>query len=104
MKTWVKGYGKIRAMATKEMAKKDRAFHQEIITQLLTLVTSGFGVVAALAWNDAIQQFVKDFIEPKIPGSGLISKFLYAILITLLIVLVTYNLSKISSRFELKKD
>ncbi len=69
---------------------------------MLALLTSGFGVVAALAWNDAIQGFVKEFVEPRIPGSGLISKFIYAILITVLIVFVTYQLSALASRFQRK--
>lgn len=80
-----------------------RRFHQELIAQMLTLATSGFGLVAALAWNETIQEFVKAFIEPRIPGSGLISKFIYAILITLLAVVITYQLSQLHSRF-LKKN
>lgn len=81
-------------------ASEKKKLHEELIEQLLTLVTSGFGVVAALAWNDAIQGFVKEFIEPRIPGSGLVSKFVYAVIITFLIVLTTYELSKIASRFR----
>lgn len=82
---------------------KQKAFYQELIAQSLTLVTSGFGVVAALAWNQAIQDFVKEFIEPRVPGSGLAYKFVYAILITLLIVLVTFQLSRISAKFQNRK-
>lgn len=91
------------------MAEKDtetpaerKSFQRELIDQLLALTTSGFGLVAALAWNDTIQQFVKQFIEPRIPGSGLVSKFLYAILITIFAVIITYQLSKISARFQKK--
>jgi hypothetical protein len=80
--------------------KRERRLYEELITQLLTLVTSGFGVVAALAWNDAIQTFVKEFIEPRVPGSGIFYKFIYALLITILIVFITYQLSKIASRFN----
>lgn len=69
---------------------------------MLTLATSGFGLVAALAWNDTIQQFVKTFIEPKIPGSGIFSRLIYAIIITSLAVLITYQLSKIHSGFGKK--
>lgn len=85
-----------------ETAAERKSFHRELIEQLLSLATSGFGIVAALAWNDTIQQFVQQFIEPRIPGSGLASKFLYAILITILAVLITYQLSKISARFQQK--
>ena len=47
--------------------REEKKFHQELVSQLLTLSTSGFGLVAALAWNETIQQIVKDFIEPSIP-------------------------------------
>ena len=86
----------------KEETAKERRFSEELTSQLLTLSTSGFGLVAALAWNQAIQDFVSKFIDPFIPGSGLISKFLYAVLITLLAVLVTYQLSRLASRFQKK--
>lgn len=86
-----------------ETASERKKLHEELIEQMLTLVTSGFGVVAALAWNEAIQAFVKEFLEPKIPGSGLISKFIYAVIITVFIVVITYELSRIAARFR-KKD
>ncbi len=82
---------------------EEKSLHRELIKQSLTLVTSGFGVVAALAWNDAIQTFVKEYVEPRIPGSGIVSKFVYALLITCLIVFITYELSQLSSKFK-KKD
>ncbi len=81
---------------------KEKRFHHELLTQLITLSTSGFGLVAALAWNETIQQIVKDYIEPKIPGSGLLSKLIYAVLITILAVLITYQLSRLASRFQRK--
>ena len=83
------------------MAKKleeERSFRKELVQQLATLATSAFGLVAALAWNEAIQQFVKDYIEPSIPGSGLLSRIIYALLITILAVLITYQLSRIASK------
>ncbi len=88
------------------MAKKKKngfTFYKEFIAQLVTLSTSAFGFAAALAWNDTIQQTVKDFIEPSIPGAGVFSKFIYAILVTLLGVLVTYQLSKLAQRWGIKK-
>ncbi len=68
---------------------------------MVTLSTSGFGLVAALAWNNFIQQLFKDYINKWLPGSGnLISLFLYAAIVTVFAVIVTYNLSKIAGRFE----
>ncbi len=88
-------------MATK--AEKEKSFKRELIEQLITLSTSGFGLVAALAWNEAIQQAVKDFIEPRIPGSGLLSKLTYALLISFLAILITYQLSRLASKWGAKK-
>ena len=86
------------------MAKKsESSFHRELIRELITLSTSGFGLVAALAWNEAIQETVNEFITPRIPGSGIISKLIYALLITLLAVLITYQLSQLASKWGVKK-
>lgn len=83
---------------------EEKALHEQVIAQMLTLATSGFGLVAALAWNETIQQFFKEFVVTKIPGSGLISKFIYAILVTLLAVLITYQLSRLHAHFQQKKN
>ena len=83
--------------------KKEKPFHRELLAQMITLSTSAFGLAAALAWNDTIQQAVKDFIEPSLPGSGILSRFIYAILVTVLGVLVTFQLSRLASRFGIKK-
>lgn len=85
-------------------AQQDKAFYQELIQQLVTLTTSGFGLVAALAWNETVQAFVKEYIEKYYPaGSGILSKFIYALLITFLAVLITYQLSRLASRWGVKK-
>lgn len=78
-------------------------FHRELAQQLVTLSTSAFGLAAALAWNETIQQTVKEFIEPRLPGSGILSKFIYALLVTLLAVLITFQLTRLASRWGIKK-
>ena len=88
------------------MAKKKHhrfTFHKELIKQLLTLSTSAFGLAAALAWNDTIQQAVKEFIEPRIPNSGILSRLIYALLVTILAVIITFELSRLASRWGIKK-
>ena len=75
--------------------EEEKKFHTEVVKQMLTLATSGFGLVAALAWNNVIQEFVNTYVKKILPdGSGLWSLLIYAIVVTLLAVLVTYNLSK----------
>ena len=68
---------------------------------MLTLATSGFGLVAALAWNSAIQDLVNTYIKPYMPqGSSLISLLIYAVLVTVIAVVVTINLSKLIEKLE----
>ena len=69
---------------------------KELLKQLVVLSTAGFGLVAALAWNEAIQSFVNNYIANYLSiGSTIISKFIYAVIITALAVLVTYQLTKL---------
>lgn len=78
------------------MAPKQKRLHRELIRQMATLATSGFGFVAALAWNEAIQAFVKEYIDKYFSaGSGVLSRFIYAVIITTFAVLITYQLGKI---------
>ena len=72
-----------------------------MLKQMLVLATSGFGLVAALAWNSAIQELVNTYIKPVLPmGSGLVSLLIYAVLVTVIAVLVTVNLSKLIEKFD----
>jgi len=83
-------------MAAKKATAKAKELKKQFLNQLLQLVTSGFGLVAALAWNSLITEGVKNYIQPLIGGSsGLISLAIYALLVTILAVLVTYSLTRI---------
>lgn len=74
-------------------------FKKDFVSQLLKLATTGFGLVAALAWNEVIKELVDHVIKPLVGGSsGIISLLIYAVLVTLLAVLVTYNLTKVIKR------
>lgn len=81
--------------------KDSKKLHAMLAKQMLTLATSAFGLVAALAWNSLIQEFVNSYVKKFLPnGSGIISLLIYALVVTVLAVFVTYQLSKLSERFE----
>lgn len=92
-------------MASKKQKNQtSKGLHIEVVRQMLTLATSGFGLVAALAWNSVIQEFVNEYVKKWLPkGSGIFSLLIYALVITLLAVLVTYQLSKLLERMGYKK-
>lgn len=72
---------------------------REVLSRTLTLITSAFGFVAALAWNEAIQKLITSFFPQ---GSNLISMFFYAFLITIIAVIITMRLAKVEEKIKPK--
>lgn len=65
--------------------------------KILTLVLGAFGLVAALAWNDAIQTIFK-IIFPQ--SQGLIEKLSYAVLVTIIFALIALQIKKTSENVK----
>ena len=59
---------------------------RKFIEQIFTLFTAAVGLMAALAWNDAVQALINEFFPHK---EGLQGRFIFAILITLIAVVLT---------------
>jgi hypothetical protein len=69
----------------------------EVLDKLVELITAAFGLVAALAWNTAIQElFTVIFPE----AGDLIAKFLYAAVVTVIVVFVTIRLGRLAERVK----
>ena len=82
-----------------KLKKEAEKFKKHLISKMLTLSTSAFGLIAALAWNELIKEFVKEYIKPLFgESSGIISLLIYAVFITVLAVFVTYQLSKLERK------
>lgn len=79
------------------MPKNNKSFRSEFIKAMVQLATAGFGLVAALAWNEAIKNLINRFISP---GSGLISLFIYAFMVTILAVFITYYLGRLVQKAQ----
>jgi hypothetical protein len=71
---------------------------QEFKHQLTALIIGAFSLVAALAWNDAIKSLI-DSLYP-LSQDSLPTKFLYAGIITVVVVVVSTILAKLN---EVKK-
>ena len=81
----------------KKIEKNDVTF--VIVQQMTKLATSGFSLVAALAWNNVIQETVNNYIKPYVSkDSGLISLLIYAVIITILAVTVTVQLATMEEK------
>lgn len=89
-------------MATK--ITRGKKLHVEVIRQMLTLATSGFGFVAALAWNNLIQDLMNNYIRKWFPQGSSISLLIYALVVTTLAVIITLQLSNILQNLESNKQ
>jgi len=74
---------------------------KEIIEKVTILITTAFGLVAALAWNDAIKAL---FVEIFGAAGTIIAMFLYAIVVTIIAVWVTMRLTKLSEKAVIFTD
>jgi hypothetical protein len=68
----------------------------EILDKFSELITTALGLVAALAWNAAIQQlFTQLFGEA---GGALAAKFFYAVVVTLAVIFATMAVARAAQR------
>ena len=68
---------------------------------MLILATGGFSLVAALAWNEVIKNFIDTYIKPYVSkGSGTLALLIYALAITVVAVFITYQLGQVLGRLE----
>jgi formate/nitrite transporter FocA (FNT family) len=70
---------------------------REFKEKTVTLILGGFGLVAALAWNEAIKTLFETIFPKK---NELIGKFIYAIIVTIIVVIISLQLRKISEKRE----
>lgn len=70
---------------------------QTYLTTMISLSTAAFGLIAALAWNAAITELFKIVLKP---GAGVVSLFIYAIVVTLIAVVVTNALGRLAARAD----
>ncbi len=83
------------------LSKQVKETNKQILSQSLGFMSSAFALVAALAWNDAIRALLQRYFHE---SSGLISSFIYAILVTVVAVIITMRLNKIAERLNTRGE
>ena len=68
---------------------------KDVIEKLAALIIAAFGLVAALAWNDTIKAIFKQVFGT---SEGVWSMLTYAIIVTLIAVLVTIQVGKAAGK------
>lgn len=62
---------------------------------MIALATIAFGLLAAGAWNKFITDLIALFLKP---GSGVVAELIYAVLISVIAIVVIQNLGKLAER------
>lgn len=83
-------------MTVPPTTSEERAsIQREVRGQIVTLLLSGLGLVAALAWNEAVLGLFRQLFPQ---GGGLVYKFGYAVVVTIIIVIASIQLRKFADK------
>ncbi|MEW6604885.1 MAG: DUF5654 family protein [Thermoproteota archaeon] len=75
--------------------------NQEIIKAIAGLVTAAFGLVAALAWNTAIQEIFRVAFGEQ---GGVLPMIIYAVVVTIIAVIATIAIGRVASKAGVKDE
>ena len=67
----------------------------EIKKQTTGYILAALGLVAGLAWNDAIKAFIESFFT--VGKDSIFAKFIYAGLVTIIIVIASYYIQRFTN-------
>lgn len=80
------------------LKKKATHLSKEFVATVISLVTTAFGVVVALAWNEALTRLFQETISE--PGRQVLALMLYALIVTGIGVAVIVALSRLAHRLD----
>lgn len=72
-----------------------------IMETMLTLITTAFAFVVGLAWNEAIQKLIEEFYTA---GGAVTGLLIYAVIVTIVAVVVTVLLARIAGKMGINLD
>ncbi len=71
----------------------------EVLEKIAALITVAFGLVAALAWNEAIKAIFKEIFGS---AEAIAPMLIYAILVTIIAVILTILVARAASKAKAK--
>lgn len=77
------------------MSEKSDEFKVQLLETFASLITAAFGLVAALAWNEAIKQAVAAVFQS---SDDLVGLTVYAVIVTVLAVIMTLLIARSLSK------
>jgi len=71
--------------------EEQRAVRFAVQERMSAAIIGAFGLIAGLAWNDAVRSAIEHFYPP---GEGISAKFMYAVVITIVVAIFIYIITK----------
>ncbi|HEY2476048.1 MAG TPA: DUF5654 family protein, partial [Candidatus Cybelea sp.] len=91
--------GRLCSLARVRARYGEKAIRMEMKTTyigtMIGLATVAFGLIAAGAWNKFISDLIALFLKP---GSGLLAQFIYAVLVTVIAIVVVQSLARLAQK------
>lgn len=67
---------------------------KEVGEKTIGYISTALGLIAGLAWNEAVKSLI-DYVFP-LDKSGLLAKFIYALMMTAIVILFSFYLAKLT--------
>ena len=80
-----------------EKNEKEENIRLMVLERTYVLLTSAMSVVAALAWNDAIQSLFRQIFGT---AASIYAKFFYAIIVTVVTVVSVWKINRFINRLK----
>jgi len=87
-----------RSVRVNDWKKEGAAVGLEVKEKTVGYILAALGLVAGLAWNEAIKALIERFFP--VGTSTLLVRFSYAVLITIVVVVVSIYLTRLSKKKE----
>ncbi len=78
----------------KRLKEEQARLRKEIQEKTVGYILAALGLVAGLAWNEAIKSLIDQFFPSN--GNSILIRFVYAIIITIIVVVATVYLIKLT--------
>lgn len=77
--------------------KISKELRVEFFERFATLASGAFTFVAGLAWNEAVQNLIKQYISP---GKTVLSQVVYAVVVTIIAIIAIMQINGIAKKIE----
>ncbi len=75
-----------------KLREEQRRLRAEVRERTVGYILAALGLVAGLAWNNAVMALIKAVFPGT--GSGVLAQFIYAVVLTVIVAIAVYYISK----------